>query len=430
MFLLLYLVYCVIVYKTEHGNATRIYVPKPLTEVRNNGQTIWKHTSNSFHQNKKTEKISIDDNANPGLMKTDVKSEKLPRLSDSLGGKHYIKELYLRNISVVNANDCQNKKFLVFTCDKSMCGGWGDRLKGIVSTFLLALLTDRVFIIDITKPCELEQFLDSHKYKWSICKKYIRFDASVTSEDGTVYSTSASAYFNQFKKHDNDAKWESKVIVIRANAYLINALRQYKPSYEKLRWFLNKPNEEIIQQIVHTLFKPSLNLSKDIDNFATEHFKNKHTVCSHIRQGKNPSNPNDSALPKGTPNTTTVLSFLSRFNESDKYVIYIASDSENVKSVARKMFTNFVGANRTIIHIDRPDTKRRTKEEICAGFNFLLFEQYLLSSCDTLVLTRSNFGAMAAYIRGRSENLFLFQNSTNSVINTTVSNIQNVYKFV
>ena len=42
---------------------------------------------------------------------------------------------------------------LIFTCNSAeLCGGLGDRLKGLASTFLLAVLTDAEFMVDWEEP--------------------------------------------------------------------------------------------------------------------------------------------------------------------------------------------------------------------------------------------------------------------------------------
>ena len=42
---------------------------------------------------------------------------------------------------------------LIFTCNSAaLCGGLGDRLKGLASTFVLAVLTDAEFMVDWEEP--------------------------------------------------------------------------------------------------------------------------------------------------------------------------------------------------------------------------------------------------------------------------------------
>jgi hypothetical protein len=47
-----------------------------------------------------------------------------------------------------------------------MCGGTGDRLRGIVTTFYLAILTERAFFLHATIPRPLETFFGSQYIDW------------------------------------------------------------------------------------------------------------------------------------------------------------------------------------------------------------------------------------------------------------------------
>ncbi|CAE7340862.1 unnamed protein product [Symbiodinium pilosum] len=53
-----------------------------------------------------------------------------------------------------------NSKVLVYVCTAmSYCGGHGDRLNGMISAFVLALLSDRAFFIDSQRPVPLSMVL-------------------------------------------------------------------------------------------------------------------------------------------------------------------------------------------------------------------------------------------------------------------------------
>ncbi|CAE7205420.1 HERC1 [Symbiodinium natans] len=58
-------------------------------------------------------------------------------------------------------------KFLVWACQPSLpCGGHGDRLKGILATFVLAVLTGRLFLLDSPDPWDLRLFLEPALLDW------------------------------------------------------------------------------------------------------------------------------------------------------------------------------------------------------------------------------------------------------------------------
>jgi hypothetical protein len=317
---------------------------------------------------------------------------------------------------------------LVYACrEDNLCGGWGDRQKGIVSTFLLALLTNRTFVIDISKPCGLENFLnlETSKYNWLLCKNFT--DLLKRNNKSFISRVSPQTVLESVFNYNAEIL-EKQVIEINMNSYIMPSLKQ-NMKIITYSWVWELPNDEIIRMVLHTLFTQGNRLSQELNQFSLEHFQGKHVVCSHIRVGKNPSNPHDSSLPRGGPNITTVLNFLTKYTDPTKYVIYIATDSDEVKVNSSVLLNNSVFLNKTIVHVDRLGVFKNTADG-CEGFYTVLFEQYLLSSCDTLILTRSNFGAISAYLRGSSEHLFLFDKRTNSIITTNLTGIQDVYKFV
>ena len=57
-------------------------------------------------------------------------------------------------------------KTLIFRC-KSFCGGLGDRLRGIMTSYILALVTDRHFMIDMTHPIDIHDFLSPNLHNWT-----------------------------------------------------------------------------------------------------------------------------------------------------------------------------------------------------------------------------------------------------------------------
>ena len=76
----------------------------------------------------------------------------------------------LSNKQSINKNIFKNKykkKTVIYECYGG-CGGWADRLKGIMSSYAWSLITDRYFIIHHSKPCQLTEFLLPNEYNWNI----------------------------------------------------------------------------------------------------------------------------------------------------------------------------------------------------------------------------------------------------------------------
>jgi hypothetical protein len=136
-----------------------------------------------------------------------------------------------------------------------LCGGWGDRQKGIISTFLIAILTSRVFVIDIDKPCKLDNILLPNIYNWSLCYNFVK----TVSKNNLVdykYTDSSGKLRETIKSLDFNRTWSKQVVTVRVNSYVIDEVRKHKLAAIRLKWLLNITNEKAIHLVLHTLFKP------------------------------------------------------------------------------------------------------------------------------------------------------------------------------
>ncbi|XP_053397061.1 uncharacterized protein LOC123530570 [Mercenaria mercenaria] len=345
------------------------------------------------------------------------------------GGRLLTKDT-LENIKTISTEQCRSQRFLVFKCDSStICGGLADRQKGIVSSFLLALLTNRTFVVDMTMPCDLNNFLLPNIYNWSLCREFLKAVPKENVNELNYVTKNREKFLHQISSFNFDGNWTKKVIVLRLNAYAIDWIRQHRQAKARLKWLMDITDEEAIHLVLHTLFKPNQRLLKDIVQFYDNRVLGRHLVCSHIRIGQNPSIPADYRRPRGSSNETLIFHFLEAYDDDQKYVTYIASDSEDIKRHAETRLKSYINVNRTIVHVDRLGKLKHYTKEACEGLYTALFEQLILTLCDTLILTRSCFGTMAAYIRGVSDNIFLFIPKTQQILKTNLTNIQTIFKF-
>lgn len=308
---------------------------------------------------------------------------------------------------------CKNLKFLVYYCNTD-CGGYADRQKGIVSTYLMALLTGRKFVIVLQKPCELENFFLPHAYNWLECKNYVLNASPNKTQRLTVYDQPGK--FRRFLSNLNfQEKWTSQIVEITINFLVIDIVRKHleKNPLKQLSWIRNVSPDFIISTVLNLLFRRNPSFDREIKNFFRYHVKNKSLSCAHIRIGRNPSIPTDRIFDgRGHPNLTTIISFLDKFKDKEKYVLYLASDTNDVKSMFSSKFNNIVYLNKTVVHVDK---LKGSEKEGCDGFHTAILEQTLLSKCDTLVLTTSGFNQVASYLRGTDKQLFLYKKESNTV---------------
>ena len=311
---------------------------------------------------------------------------------------------------------CENRRFIVFLClEQHDCRGWGDRQRGIMSTYLLALLTNRYFVVAHHKPCNLTNFFAANEYNWTACSEYI-FSLPESRTETMVYFANKT-FSKSIQNTDFGSLFQKQVIFIRTNQIWFNGILAHPNASVNLGWALGKPYWEIMRVVLGKLFRPLEALKQGLEQHMKKVVEPQKLICSHIRTGKNPSIPNDVARRAGGPNVSIIFNFLKKFDDSSKYVIYVASDSNDVRKAALGNFTNSFTVDLPIIHVDR--LRKKDKEIACTGFYTVLLEQLLLAKCDTLVLTRSGFGKVVAYTSEKKQNVFYFDLLTKTLVNVT-----------
>ena len=337
------------------------------------------------------------------------------------------RQIFSNNDNLKSPKDngtCMNRNFIVFRCKKfPYCGGYADRQKGIISIFLLAMLLNRTFVIMHQDPCELSEFLIPNLYDWTQCTEYI---LSLPEKDkSNIMAVDGIKFRNSIKNMNLSDVFRDRVVFIHTNVIMIHQICSRPSAPYTLSWAVGKSIAEISGIVLNLLFRPSALLENKVRNFMKEVPSSRRLICSHIRMGKNPTIPFDDRR-AWTANVTVIFKFLGRFENSVKSTIYVASDSEIVKRYAKGNFSSVLTVNDPVIHIDRYTEKQRKFS--CAGMQTVVLEQYILSMCDVLLLTRSGFGTMAAYISTKPQIIFILLQK-HTIIKVTRDEIQTYFKF-
>jgi hypothetical protein len=72
-----------------------------------------------------------------------------------------IQEIISKQYDKVEQINENNELYIQWECNKT-CGGWGDRIKLITSSFMLALLMEYRFRINITSPCNFGELFNKN----------------------------------------------------------------------------------------------------------------------------------------------------------------------------------------------------------------------------------------------------------------------------
>ncbi|XP_033753753.1 uncharacterized protein LOC117337075 [Pecten maximus] len=312
-----------------------------------------------------------------------------------------IKGLNFNNHSKFNEDvKMLGKRYLVYDCSKSHkehCGGWSDRLSGILSTFVLASLTNRTFKINFDTPCVLSEYLQPNIYNWTIGHSEFK------NKSSSYHVLSNSLFHKMGKDLTSEGLrkyFQADVCFVRMNWDLTRQFRKYPNIQKYVSWITELHFSDIYFKLFDTLFKPSPEIVKDLDTIRKNTSRSK-TACAHLRIGGNPSMRNDH--PRIDKNALkTIWSFLDQF-DSNIYNIFVATDDETVRKTARERYKNtFIDIQGSIMHIDQSSYRQG---DVCEGFKKQLLDFLFLTKCDVLVLSNSGFGMMAAYLRTHTSGL-------------------------
>ena len=182
----------------------------------------------------------------------------------------YIWKHFLKTVSPDSLSDCSEGRFLVYQCTKQnrhACGGLADRERGIISTFLLALQTNRTFVIDLDKPCKLEQFLVPNLYNWTRCKSFIQ--SLPFYESKTLHMNNERRdYPNLFNKPPTSEISSSngpKVLNFHVNMAPLQRILSANNIQKRVPWLNDFTIRELIVIIYNILFVASGRLINALD---------------------------------------------------------------------------------------------------------------------------------------------------------------------
>lgn len=294
--------------------------------------------------------------------------------------------------------------YIVYDCSinrRGQCGGWADRLSGILTTFVIALLTNKTFLINHDNPCVLEDFLVPGEHDW-------RYNATLLSGRTNTYKHLVDGSSNHLRtyfsgKEDINTCFSTDVSFLRMNWDYTTEFRKRPNISSEVPWITKLNYADIYRELFNFLFKPSVLLDRELKNLNRTKPK---MACSHVRVGDNLKRPS------GRAKIQQQLEVLWKFMDAiDKtvYDIFVASDDETVANKAKERYKeNFIDIKGPITHIDQ------TTHRAYDGFLKQLLDFYTLTRCDILIIGCTGFGIMAGYVRNSEADLYCYKDGNNT----------------
>ncbi|XP_061164491.1 uncharacterized protein LOC133173522 [Saccostrea echinata] len=325
-----------------------------------------------------------------------------PSASTARNSSYELIEMESRlNYSMFLLRDLFPDKYVVYTCTGTSrgrrCGGWSDRMKTIVMSYILSLLTNRQFRILDNFPCDFKISFDENLVQWKINGSELK---GLTHQNFYA-SAGVKVARNHFRGANLETIHKPDVIYFRGNWDFLNEFAERPNIGESFPWLLKLPRPDIYRAILRMILKHTDTLQRHVQEIFTEKVKNSRLVCAHVRQGRSKTLPNDDSTDVREKDIETIFKFLSQY-QIPNHKIFIATDSVDIINSARERFQDF------LLEVPGPITHMDISKsgELCHGQQKSFTEHEILTRCDTLLLTRSGFGIIAAFLRKNSDDLY------------------------
>lgn len=294
----------------------------------------------------------------------------------------------------------EQAKFLIYSIDRHgiikdrrRVGGLADRLKGIYSAFLMAVATDRVFLIDWETPFALADNLKPRRYDWRLDpytkllnRKPRLLHLDMIDKRGDVLRETAPGDLEQ------DIFGGCDTCVLNIN-WLTDA--KYLASYD-----LPHTTEVAFQTIFDFLFDPQTARDFRAETKKLDKIKKAHDGLFgvHLRTGGDAAWEDPKLDKRRSYRSLMKAAFdFAADRGSRDPLFYFASDSESAKrAVAKRSWPHQVTTiPGPIQHLDRSTDMTRQ------GNDFAFFEFDLLRRCDGVIGGAGAFYSTAAMAGGK-----------------------------
>mmetsp|Transcript_99456 Transcript_99456/g.280655 ORF Transcript_99456/g.280655 Transcript_99456/m.280655 type:complete len:336 (+) Transcript_99456:2-1009(+) len=297
-----------------------------------------------------------------------------------------------------NHGKAPDVRVLVYNCQPfAQCGGHGDRVNGVVTAFMLAVLTRRVFLLDSESPVPLQLLLSPKLIDW-------RVRGSVLATAGLRHR----AYHDKRREFEADidrlAHDPAPVLVLSGNYRMLRSLFE-APSLRGAAVELGLPARApafLVAEVFDVLFTPAPALGREILMLRERAggLEDGQFIAIHLRTG-------DVSWDPARHGKAELGSFLDCAREAEGELRLstafdmpwlLATDSAEVARVASELPEAVDGKLRIPGAVGRIHIDRSEFAEVVEGAVANYAEWILFGRAAAVVLSRSFFGETAAEI--------------------------------
>ncbi|XP_064610043.1 uncharacterized protein LOC135473997 [Liolophura sinensis] len=287
-------------------------------------------------------------------------------------------------------------RWIIYVCDYGQsCGELPLRLDGIISTYILSVLSTRKFGIIFTKPAPLHQLLKPVKFNWIVNPSALGFASC------NYYNYMFNDEFgSKLKTMDLDLEFQEEVVYIKLHKYYWNSLYQNPRYAGKLRG--NTASGTYYQTFLN-LFEPQPKFKHTVLKYSN-HFKSNlstNLVCVIASETDQKHNQG-----------YTIWKFLDKVSHSKNTRILLSTaDQDLVRQTRQRFPSNVFTVSGSQRYIDGDDTSTSAGETLSDNLVTNLLDFYALIQCDELAMTcGSVWGRLVAFCRNTNQGLRYLQN--------------------
>ncbi|KAL3852991.1 hypothetical protein ACJMK2_016588 [Sinanodonta woodiana] len=280
-----------------------------------------------------------------------------------------------------------SKKYLVYQYDQSL-NNIGDFFPGVITAFLISILSQRSFAIKETSGCSPLSWFETRLVSWDVKEEDFR---GLTSSRHDVRMM--THFREQLESYNFDTKFIQDVIYFVVEEELIAEIRRHFRTFDTMPWIVNMAHSDIIRIALYGLFQPSEVLVKKVNEIFLPYNEFNHLVCLHAQVPVYSYSYYD-----------PVWKFLKNYGKRTNltYNIFIDINNEEIKNKVKEEFGS------TMVDFDKYFYLFSDDGNKCNEYFKNVLQMTILQNCNALIITDSLQGKYAAYMRASSDNLFCY----------------------
>jgi len=310
--------------------------------------------------------------------------------------------------NAIGKNISEEKKYVVYECTKErLCGGWADRLKGIMSAYAVSLLTDRYFLIYHDRPCLLSNFFEKNSYflnqtlSYSQSTKLIHMD-----NNGYRESLRSKEAFN----------FTSKYLLIKNNLDWIEPISTNKIYKKKLNDLGYNVTDFRIQFLFKDWYSKMFKLNERLNAKYLKFLKkakptpNTKLICAQVRVGGD-----GDAVFMDKNKTNTYWNYIRNnfIQNLTDFRIFLTTDRnyvelEAINEFGKKYVITNEGPNN---HLDKISEFKLNDEKL----DRIFLDFHSLQNCQMAIVSESGFGKLGVWNRNNPNEMLAMYSNKRSV---------------